>query len=190
MTGLKMTGFSITAKGKAWVLLAVQMLLVLSIAGKYLYERKVCPRVWVRSAQYDPSLPLRGRYLGLQLTVNVCGLPHEAKYFAVGYNNQPGYWRWRVVPLAKDGKLTVALAGDSDRPEVTTEVTEWGSRGCERSTLLESVEYFISDAAKSPFPLGKGEDLWVEVTVPPSGPPRPLQLAKAKGGEFRILDLR
>ena len=50
---------------RAVALLVAQALLVLSIAGKYLYERKACPRVWVRSAQYDPNLPLRGRYLSL-----------------------------------------------------------------------------------------------------------------------------
>ena len=55
---------------RAIVLLAVQAALVLSIAGKYLYEREVCPRVWVPAAQYDPNMPLRGRYLALQLAVD------------------------------------------------------------------------------------------------------------------------
>ena len=39
------------------MLLVVQLVLVLSIAEKYVYERKVCPRVWVRTAQIDPNLP-------------------------------------------------------------------------------------------------------------------------------------
>ena len=54
---------------RAILLLVVQAALVLSIAGKYLYERKTCPRVWVRAGQYDPNEPLRGRYLALQLAV-------------------------------------------------------------------------------------------------------------------------
>lgn len=46
------------------------------------------------------------------------------------------------------------------------------------SVVLASVENSSNpDRAKGPFPLQKGQVLWVEVTVPPSGPPRPIQLA-------------
>ena len=53
-------------------LLAIQLILVCSIAGKYLYQRWTCPRVWTRAAAFDPSLPMRGRYLSLQLMVDGC----------------------------------------------------------------------------------------------------------------------
>ena len=56
-----------TRRSRGVVVLVVQVVLVLSIAGKYVYERKVCPRVWVRTAQIDPNLPFRGRYLALRL---------------------------------------------------------------------------------------------------------------------------
>ncbi len=39
------------------------------------------------------------------------------------------------------------------------------------------VDFFIADTAQSPLPLQPGQELWIEVTVPPKGPPRPLQLA-------------
>ena len=66
---------------RAGIILAlVQLVLVLSVAGKYLYERKTRPRVWTRAAQYDPSLPLRGRYVALQLMVDACGLPRGAEH--------------------------------------------------------------------------------------------------------------
>ena len=39
--------------------------LVLSLTGKLLYDRATCPRVWVKTAPYDPNLPIRGRYLSL-----------------------------------------------------------------------------------------------------------------------------
>ena len=55
--------------------------------------------------------------------------------------------------------------------------------------LQKTVDYFIPDAAKTPFPLKKGEELWVEVTVPPMGPPRPIQLAISKDGAFTPLAL-
>ena len=64
---------------RAVLLIVIQVLLVSTIAGKFLYERKVCPRVWTRAAQVDPDSPLRGRYLILPLRVDACGLPKEAK---------------------------------------------------------------------------------------------------------------
>jgi hypothetical protein len=180
--------------GRAIVLLAVQAALVLSIAGKYLYERKVCPRVWVRAAQYDPNLPMRGRYLALQLAVDACALPRDNAHHTAGYimSNPPdlGFWRWTVRPVVQNGKLVPVLASATDRPELTDEVTIWGRRPCDRAILAKNVEYFIADTAKSPFPLKPGEELWVEVTVPPMGPPRPIQLALAKNGAFTPLDLR
>ena len=51
-------------------LLIVQLILVSSVAAKYFYQRASCPRVWTRTAAYDPSLVMRGRYLSLQLTVD------------------------------------------------------------------------------------------------------------------------
>src|ERR1017187_7540995 len=54
------------------VLLAIQLALVSSIAAKYLYQRATCPRVWTRTAAYDPNLVMRGRYLSVQLIVDGC----------------------------------------------------------------------------------------------------------------------
>jgi hypothetical protein len=174
---------------RAVTLLVVQAALVLSIAGKYLYERKVCPRIWVRAAQYDPNMLLRGRYLALQLAVDACGLPRDAAH-RVGYQPGTDYWEWSVRPVVQGGKLVPVPASYDERPELTDELRLWGNRSCDRATLSKSVEYFIADTAKGPFPLKKGAELWVEVTVPPMGPPRPIQLAESKDGMFTPLDLR
>jgi hypothetical protein len=186
--------------GRAVLLLVIQATLVLSIAGKYLYERKTCPRVWVRAAQYNPNALLRGRYLAMQLAVDACGLPrnegHQYRYAVPSGYAAPSVtalaasWQWTVRLEAQGGKLVPVLASDTDRPEMTDELTVWGNNSCERATLSQGVEYFISDTAKSPFPPKKGEELWVEVTVPPMGPPRPIQLAVSKDGVFTPLDLR
>jgi hypothetical protein len=32
-----------------------------------------------------------------------------------------------------------------------------------------------------------GQELWIEVTVPPKGPPRPMQLAVKEGGVWKVL---
>jgi hypothetical protein len=177
-----------TRRSRGVALLAVQLVLVLSIAGKYAYERKVCPRVWVRTAQVDPSYPLRGRYLALQLTANACALPHDAaNLLGPGSTNA---WRWRVKPEAKQGTLVAVAVGNDVRPELTQDVTQVGNRSCARAVLSPSADYFIGDRAKSPFPLKLNEELWAEVTVPPSGPPRPIQLAISSGAGFRPLVVR
>src|SRR5450631_1617813 len=53
-------------------LLVIQLVIVSSVAAKYLYQRSTCPRVWARAEAYDPELVMRGRYLSLQLTVDGC----------------------------------------------------------------------------------------------------------------------
>ena len=179
---------------RAIALLVIQAVLVLSIAAKYVYERKTCPRVWVHAAQFDPNQPLRGRYLALQLAVDACALPHDASYRsgAIVGSNPPdrGFWRWNVRPVVQDGKLVPLLASYNERPELTDELTVWGGGPCNRARLTKTVEYFIADTAKTPFPLKKGEELWVEVTVPRMGPPRPIQLALSKDGMFTPFNLR
>jgi hypothetical protein len=180
--------------GRAVLLLAIQAALVLSIAGKYLYERKTCPRVWVRAAQHNPNAPLRGRYLAMQLVVDACALPRDEAY-RKRYADKSATalistWRWAVRLEVKGGKLVPVLASGTDRPEMTDELTMRGDRPCDRATLSQGVDYYISDTAKSPFPAKKDEELWVEVTVPPMGPPRPIQLAVSKDGVFTPLVLR
>lgn len=56
-----------TPARKGLVLAAIQCLLALSVSGKLLYDRSTCPRIWVKTAQWDPNLPIRGRYLALRL---------------------------------------------------------------------------------------------------------------------------
>jgi len=53
--------------GKGIALGTLQCVLVLSLAGKLLYDRATCPRVWVKTVRRDPELPIRGRYLALEL---------------------------------------------------------------------------------------------------------------------------
>ena len=57
-----------TLTRRGLILAAFQCLLVLSLSGKLLYDRATCPRVWVKTARWDPNLPIRGRYLALRLT--------------------------------------------------------------------------------------------------------------------------
>ena len=164
------------------ILVLVQVVLVLSVAGKYLYERETRPRVWTRATQFDPSLPLRGRYLRLQLMVNACGLPRDAEHTIPGYSGHP-FWRWQVSLTAANGKLAPRLE-KSWSPRVGGTLTLFADKPCDQATLSNEVMLFIPDRPQVPFPLPPGQELWVEVTLPPSGPPRPIQMALSTGEGF------
>jgi hypothetical protein len=177
-----------TQRSRGVVLLAIQLVLVLSIAAKYVYERKTCPRVWVRTAQFDPNLAFRGRYLALRLALDACALPHDAGNL-IGPGTT-GFWKWRVKPEAKDGRLVAVPVGDDVRPELIQELMQSANQPCDRAVLQDQADYFIAEKAKSPFPLKANEELWVEVTVPPSGPPRPIQLAISSDAGLKPLVVR
>lgn len=167
---------------RAVLLIVIQVLLVSTIAAKFLYERKVCPRVWTRAAQVDPDSPLRGRYLILPLRVDACGLPKEhdnhkdTPYTAMGTE----YRSSDVV--ARDGKL---LAVENRSPAGGDRLTIWTPKNtpCDRAILSPGTELYIPESARMPS-LKTGEELWVEVTVPPKGPPRAIQVAVSGNGKF------
>ena len=166
------------------ILLSVQLLLVLSVAGKYLYERETRPRVWTRATQVDPELPLRGRYLALRLLLDACGLPREAARPFPQYYRGPINRQWNVSLNARDGKLLPTVT-----PHGRETVTLVEGKPCDRATLNSEEVLFIPDRAQLPFPVKPGQDLWVEVTLPASGPPRPLQIALSSAAGFHPLKL-
>ena len=57
------------------VIAALHVALVLSLGGKLLYDRHTRPRVWAETRPYDPNLPIRGRYLSMQLITATEGFP-------------------------------------------------------------------------------------------------------------------
>ncbi|MDR3746753.1 MAG: DUF2157 domain-containing protein [Acidobacteriota bacterium] len=178
----------VNPRTRAIALLVIQCVLVSSIAAKYLYEPKTCPRVWVVVAQYDPNLPMRGRYLSLSPIVDACDLPHDqesANRFPDKDGHQKIYnWHWRVRTVARDGKLAVVDARDFHPRSATQYLWPHGDASCDHARFA-AVDLFIADMAKDPFPLKKGQELWAEVTEPPAGPPRPIQLAISSSGEWR-----
>lgn len=184
-----------TSRRRAIALLIIQCLLVSSIAAKYLYKRATRPRVWVRVAQYDPQLPMRGRYLALQPLVDACSLPplNHPPNDALPHGDDTGrrvfrvFVDYRVRLVARDGKL---VAEDARNRLPRTDFP-WVSPNprtpCDRTPVSQSIDYFVPENARSPLPLTPGQELWTEVTVPPSGPPRPIQLALSDNGHWRPL---
>lgn len=179
-------------RSRATLLIVIQCLLVCSIAAKYVYERATRPRVWVKVAQYDPNLPMRGRYLALAPQVDACSLPRDDESsspypYTNDKNQQVTNRTWRVRTVVRDGKLVVEDAHNLLPHGETQTIWLRSDQACEHASLSPSVDFFIPDTAKSPFPLKNGEELWAEVTVPPAGPPRPIQLAISEQGQWKPL---
>jgi hypothetical protein len=58
------------------------------------------------------------------------------------------------------------------------------------TSLMEPVAFFLPQHAIDPFVRSAGEELWMEVTVPKAGPPRPIQLAIKRGDSFTPLGIK
>jgi hypothetical protein len=180
---------------RSLLLLVLQLLIVSSIAAKYLYQRATCPRVWTRAVAYDPNLVLRGRYLSMQLHIDACGvqLPPESDITHNHSLNRLFDSNGLVTPLlntrigVRDGKLAVLRLdpAGTEPGDLTIQIRR--AAPCQDAILIEGVDFYIPEAAKSPFPLASGQQLWVEVTVPPKGPPRPLHLAISSNGQWHPL---
>lgn len=164
-----------SARSKGLVIAALHLAMVASLGGKLLADRAMRPRVWARAAPVDPSLPIRGRYVRLRV---------EA-----------------AVPVSTDLKTVnrVSLSKDGDRllatPTFGPESSEGlyaraATRDGESVVVVDqSLAYFIPEHVPDPSRRQPGEELWVEVTLPRQGPPRPIRLGVKKSGQLTPLDL-
>jgi hypothetical protein len=159
---------------KGLIVAVLHVCIVASLGAKLLVDRATRPRVWVRTAPVDPNLPIRGRYVRLRIEAD------PSTDLSAGDS--------QVVPIAlsvKDGRLTAARD-----PESTKMYARLGQRGGARiAVLLEPVAYFIPEHATDPSIRPPGEELWVEVTVPRAGAPRPIRLGVRKDGVITPLDV-
>jgi hypothetical protein len=185
-------------------LLVIQLAIVSLIAAKYLYQRWTCPRAWTRTVANDLDLPMRGRYLSEQLVVDGCqstlpsarlatmprnvdGLPVGMKYSI----QSPGPVRFPATVKVQNNKLVALRIPDSDNmspaPPGSQMVAAWPGSSCEDLRLDTPVNFYIAEHAAIPTPLKPNQELWIEVTVPPTGPPRPIQLALKQDGVWKPL---
>lgn len=166
---------------KGLVVAGVQIMLVATVGAKYLYDRANYPRVWVEAAPYDPDLPIRGRYVSVTVLVDA---ENSATPETPPESGAPELFVGRLE--VKDGRL-VAVEDNNGR--------HWFSQrpcGAARCWELgEPLAYFIPEHVADPSRRPAGETLWVEVTVPPKGAPRPIRLGVKKAdGAVTPLDLR
>jgi hypothetical protein len=154
-----------TALAKGLILCGVQTAMVLSVGGKMLLDRATLPRLWVRALPYDPDLPVRGRYVSLTINVEARGFKDGTVYDQTNYSVEDG--RLIARPASKDG--TGAPAANS--------------------ASSVRLAYFIPERIPDPSIRLPDEELWVEVTVPRRGPPRPIRLGVKKNGALTPLAL-
>ena len=191
---------SVRFSAASLALLGIQLVLVCSIAAKYLYQRWTCPNVWTRAAAYDPETLMRGRYLGLQLTVDGCqstlpsakhaDFPRDINGAATQGNfavRAPGSIEFPAELKVVNNKLIAIQIQDDQRRSSGQSVTAWPGSACDQMRLGAPVNFYIAEHAQSPLPLAAGAELWIEVTVPPHGPPRPIQLALKQNGNWQPL---
>lgn len=153
------------------------VLIVLTLGGKLLYDRAHRPRVWVRTAQVDPDLPVRGRYLTLRLEILAPDYSPAAAELAPGQKQpMPEYFNEDVALTVINGRLV------AHKTDQRTNMRLWKQtrQGREQFVLSSSLAFFVPEHAETPHPKS-GDELWAEVTIPRKGPPRPIQLAVKHG---------
>ena len=148
----------------ALVLAASHMAIVASLGAKLVIDRATLPRVWARTAPIDPSLPIRGRYVRLRIEAEPSGdLAPDQTSTAVRFTVRDD----RLVAMTGDGALFAAI---EERD------------GQKLAIPYQALAYFIPSDAPDPSRRQAGEELWVEVTVPRQGLPRPIRLGIKRDG--------
>lgn len=164
-----------TSVRKGLIIAMVHVLLVGSIGAKFLIDRDHYPRVWIVTQPFDPNLPIRGRYVRLSALVKMEDQTTPTSSFATK----------RVRLVVRDEAL-VAISDEHGHQDVRA--TSCSLERC--WVLTEPLAYFIPEHIADPSRRKPGEELWVEATIPPNGPPRPIRLGVKSGGAMTVLDIR
>jgi len=147
---------------------AVHALLVLVVWLNYSWAQSRMPRAWTLTTPFDPYDLLRGRYVRLGLLARTSEPLKD------------GIGQLKV----KDGLLYISPA------DCCTFYSSHSSGGGAYVRLSQPASYFIPQGIPDPSILKPGEELWVEVTVPPKGDPLPLRLGVKSGdGSWREVSL-
>jgi hypothetical protein len=187
-----MTISSRTRKGL--VLAALHVAIVASLGAKLLIDRAIRPRAWVRVAPIDPDLPIRGRYLRLEIEAPFgpgFSVPSSAS------SDTPGAYvygaDWFPVGLdVRDQQLVAVAQTDAGSNPIYARADPRAEPRTSARTvrLIEPVTYFIPEHIEDPSHRPTGEELWAEVTIPRHGGPRPIRLGVKKNGVLTPLDVR
>lgn len=169
------------ARRDGLLLAALQTALLLAIGGQMLVERITRPRGWGLTEPVDPNLPIRGRYVQLQLSVPAPGL-----------RDAPQASQVRLV--AQNGLVEAVEAGGpqpgaSEPLPATIRIAAEGAVARLDTPLAFFLPPNVPDPSLRPRSGPRAERLWVEVTLPRRGAPRPIRLGVAPAGSTVITPL-
>ena len=163
-----------SARTKGLLLGALHVIIVLSLGAKLLIDRHRYPKVWAETIAYDPDSPIRGRYLAVRLQVEDKGI-----YSTPLAESEPRN-RWMEVRNAKLGVQNGHLAAFPSEEWTGLTVARWKNGNQTIVALEQPVDFYIPEHANDPSRRSTDEQLWLEVTVPLKGPPRPIRLGVKK----------
>ncbi len=128
----------------------------------------------VETAPIDPNLPIRGRHVWMRLEMP-----------ARGFEVKPGggNLQWAYLQREGDGLIAVA-APDGKGVEVTVRTLS----NLPVAQTWEPLAYSIPEHIADPSDRQPGEELWVEVTLPKKGLPRPVKLGVKKDDRLTPLE--
>jgi hypothetical protein len=176
---------------KAAVVALIQILIVSSLGAKLLYDRRRCPQAWFFTQRYDPNLPIRGRYVSLQITVNDPPSDEEiskqssSQLQTAGLNGS----QWCGSIVVRNATPTAEFDNSPTWDCENLSFVRWPENGASRLRVNQPILFFIPDTAKDPTALARGDEMWVLATIPRKGPPRPIALGVKKAGETEITRL-
>lgn len=100
---------------KGLIVAALHVSIVSSLGAKLLVDRATRPRIWVRTAPFDPNLPIRGRYVRLRIVADASteALVRDSLSVPIAYFipehvpdpsiRQPGEELWAEVTVPRAG---------------------------------------------------------------------------------------
>jgi hypothetical protein len=159
------------------IVAVLHVAIVAGLGAKLIADRMTRPRVWARVAPIDPDLPIRGRYVRLQLEVQ----PADGLTLTGDSSDVP-------IDLSVRHDALVAIPATETTSGLS--VRSILRQGEQVVALTEPVAYFIPEHVPDPSRRPPGEELWAEVTLPRRGTPRPIRLGIKKDGTLTPLDLR
>lgn len=161
------------------VLAAVQVALVGAVGAKLLYDRATLPRAWVETAGVDPDLPIRGRYVSLNLLLSAA--PESAAITEDMACGRVELRDGRPVALLEQETRVLGVMSAAG-PQCFARRADAGDG---KWLLWQPVAFFLPEHAPDPTRDVRPGELWIEVTLPPHGAPRPIRLGLMRGGEIQ-----
>jgi hypothetical protein len=164
---------------KGLIFALIQVVFVSSLGAKLLWDRSRLPRGWAATQGYDPELPIRGRYMSFTLLVNADKIFSEA---AQSQQHPPAATGpWNVYLTVQNGQL---VANPADHFTGLTVASPTAREGQILAALTPPVIYFIPEHATDPLRGRPPGTIFLEATVPHSGPPRAIRLGTKVDGRI------